>query len=486
MRGLLLVVLLAAALSYAGTAAGATVFASNRSGTIELYTVGPDGVSRLTFNEIGERLPEWTRDGQRIAFAGLLDGNWDIYTIAADGTDLRRLTESPARDDRPKWTSDGRIVFQRGPLFCPCQAWIMDADGGSEALIPLRGNIAMPEPSPHGQRLAYSSDIADRGNSLWVAHINGKGARRITGVPPLGTGDFTPRWSPNGNDLAFLRGDVLFTENDLYVVHTDGTGLRRLTDTPGRSEGSPTWSRDGGEIVFTTPAVQGPTAQRLLSVSLADGTERAVATSPRAPWRDSFDDGLFDASVWHQIVTGTETSIAEIGGRVEVSIGAGAVPGGPFDAIDAHYGSQCSLPGDYDYQVRYELLEWPAANGVQTAINAFFADSSAWRGSNVWGESYAGFVPPSSFASIPTIDLAGTLRLTREAGVARSLFWDGGRWTPLVTAASVGDAVYGFAASSFGGAFGGRTVRVAFDDFRLNSGALSCPSWWIDREADVH
>ena len=60
----------------------------------------------------------------------------------------------------------------------------MDADGGSEALIPLPGNIAMPEPSPHGQRLAYSSNTADGGNSLWVAHINGKGARRITDVPP--------------------------------------------------------------------------------------------------------------------------------------------------------------------------------------------------------------------------------------------------------------------------------------------------------------
>jgi hypothetical protein len=29
------------------------------------------------------------------------------------------------------------------------------------------------------------------------------------------------------------------------------------------------------------------------------------------------------------------------------------------------------------------------------------------------------------------------------------------------------------------------TGRVAFDDFRLTSGELTCPSWWSDSAADV-
>jgi TolB protein len=143
-------------------ATGKIVFVSNRAdGNRELYIVNADGSGehRLTFNDLFERAPAWSPDSSRIAFAAAAqDGNWDIYTVNASGGDLRRLTTDPGRDDNPRWTADGRIVWQRGPFNCPCQEWLMNADGSGASRLPLLGNVITADPAPRGQRIAYATD----------------------------------------------------------------------------------------------------------------------------------------------------------------------------------------------------------------------------------------------------------------------------------------------------------------------------------------
>jgi TolB protein len=60
--------------------------------------------------------PAWSPDGKRIAFTSARDGNLDIYVTHADGTNLRRVTTHPDRDDFPIWHPAGRqllIVSER-------------------------------------------------------------------------------------------------------------------------------------------------------------------------------------------------------------------------------------------------------------------------------------------------------------------------------------------------------------------------------------
>ena len=47
--------------------------------------------------------PSWSPDGSRIAFASDLDGDYEIYTMLADGSDIQQVTDNPARDDDPAW-----------------------------------------------------------------------------------------------------------------------------------------------------------------------------------------------------------------------------------------------------------------------------------------------------------------------------------------------------------------------------------------------
>jgi TolB protein len=55
--------------------------------------------------------PAWSPDGKRIAFTSARDGNLEIYTIHADVTNSRRITDHPDRDDFPVWHPDGKQLL---------------------------------------------------------------------------------------------------------------------------------------------------------------------------------------------------------------------------------------------------------------------------------------------------------------------------------------------------------------------------------------
>src|SRR5438105_2691044 len=47
--------------------------------------------------------PRWSADGNKIAFASGRDGNYEIYVMAADGSNPTRLTDNAAYDSVPDW-----------------------------------------------------------------------------------------------------------------------------------------------------------------------------------------------------------------------------------------------------------------------------------------------------------------------------------------------------------------------------------------------
>ena len=90
--------------------------------------------------------------------------------------------------------------------------------------------------------LFYSRRTGDR--EIFVVDSDGSNPVNLSNIPAKW--DSNPRWSPDGTQIAFFRGDI-------YVVNADGTNLVNLTGqhAPGWNS-NPVWSRDGAAILFDT------------------------------------------------------------------------------------------------------------------------------------------------------------------------------------------------------------------------------------------
>ncbi len=87
-------------------------FATDRDGNIEIYKVRPDGteLTRLTQSSGLDAHPRWSPDGRWLSFTSNRSGNYDIWVMRADGTDLLNLTRHSATDDQAAWSPDGKSL----------------------------------------------------------------------------------------------------------------------------------------------------------------------------------------------------------------------------------------------------------------------------------------------------------------------------------------------------------------------------------------
>jgi dipeptidyl aminopeptidase/acylaminoacyl peptidase len=84
---------------------GKIAFMSPRDGNSEIYTMNADGTNQtnITNNGAWDSTPTWSPDGTKIAFTSERDGNSEIYIMNADGTNQTRITNNSAVDSLPDW-----------------------------------------------------------------------------------------------------------------------------------------------------------------------------------------------------------------------------------------------------------------------------------------------------------------------------------------------------------------------------------------------
>ena len=97
----------------------------------------PDGseVAQLTFDSWDIYLPDWSPDGNRIAFASNRTGSWDIFTMDPDGSSVQQLTDHEDSDIEPVWSPDGSpLAFATlRPPEPGYEVFLVDLDGGQES-----------------------------------------------------------------------------------------------------------------------------------------------------------------------------------------------------------------------------------------------------------------------------------------------------------------------------------------------------------------
>ena len=102
--------------------------------------------ARLIFGGSYYESPSWSPDGTQIAFQSDRDGNWNIYVMAADGSNLSQLTSHNAWDESPSWSPDGTQIAFHSYRDNNWDIYVIDADGSNLrvdllATTPLTGSL---------------------------------------------------------------------------------------------------------------------------------------------------------------------------------------------------------------------------------------------------------------------------------------------------------------------------------------------------------
>ncbi len=99
------------------------------------------GVTQLTY-ELSDTNPEASPDGKKVAFMSRRDGNWEIYVMNMDGSEIERLTNNGDTDGLPIWSPDGQTIAFASDRSGEWAIWAMNPDGTNQRMLfPLGGSL---------------------------------------------------------------------------------------------------------------------------------------------------------------------------------------------------------------------------------------------------------------------------------------------------------------------------------------------------------
>jgi Tol biopolymer transport system component len=191
--------------------------------------------------------PDWSPDGRTIVFESTLSGTYSVYSINADGSDLKRLTADSVNNEQPRWSPDGKRIVFSSDRAGHLDLYVMNADGSNQTRLTTTsgGGYYQSSFSPDGKWIVFQGrpdnrEVRDR---VYVVASDGTGLHQITDSSYGAEG---PRWSPDGKSIRFLQvpypkrlwaemqpadRDVAKAGERLVTVRADGSGLAPLPNT---------------------------------------------------------------------------------------------------------------------------------------------------------------------------------------------------------------------------------------------------------------
>ncbi|MFA5065848.1 MAG: hypothetical protein WC566_10350 [Dehalococcoidia bacterium] len=264
---------------------GLVAFTSDRDNQVHLYTIYPDGTDLKSIS--GDNLtvdgtPDWSPDGNTIAFCSNQSQNYQIWSMNADGSDRRMLSDLKGRSALPKWSPDGsKIAFISQVInevgIFDLEIFSMNSDGtdarqltessveesheepASEAAGHAHSHRAgwnsAPAWSPDSSKILFASnrDEASINPIIYIMNSDGSDQKKFGLIVDVDGSE--PDWSPITNKIVWVRGTA--AKGDIWVMDASSpfplVTAKKLTDNINDNR-SPVWSPDGTQIVFVSDA----------------------------------------------------------------------------------------------------------------------------------------------------------------------------------------------------------------------------------------
>ena len=138
---------------------------TENNATLEIYAIHIDGRNkkRLTHNDVDDGHPTWAPNGKQIAFTGMVDDIYHIFSVNADGGTVQRLTYGNIGSHyHPTFSPDGKRIIYVSNAHNHYTLWTMDTDGRNKTQLTNHiGAHFEPSLSRDGKTLVFSSDRSD-------------------------------------------------------------------------------------------------------------------------------------------------------------------------------------------------------------------------------------------------------------------------------------------------------------------------------------
>lgn len=225
----------------AGTT-GVLAFLSNRDGAWNLWTMTPTGTELTQLTQTGglTSRPNWSPDGQRIAYSAFAGGGYQVFVADSDGGNPQQLTNTASTDWEAWWSPDGERLVFASTRSGESEIYTMLADGSEQRMIgDQAGFLCYPAWSPDGSQLIFTS-----GSDIVTLDLDDP-----VGTRTVISSGRDPSFSPDGTLITFARwvGEAF----DVFVADADGSNEVRLTTHPA-PDWNPVFSPDGAKIAFAS------------------------------------------------------------------------------------------------------------------------------------------------------------------------------------------------------------------------------------------
>jgi dipeptidyl aminopeptidase/acylaminoacyl peptidase len=227
-------------------------FIWNRDGLADVYVMPSTGgwPARFSTNRAStpywwDEVPQWSPDSQWLAFC--IDDH--VHIAPATGGLPRKITSFAAQASSPVWMTDNQrlIITIKRETFA--KLYLTDREGRSlQMLTSGDGDDLDAWPSPDGRKVAFVHCPHDDPNRWDIRLIDLESGEIRTLIGDAKQKDWRPRWSPDGNRIAFLSQRSGF--NEAWLIQPDGQGLRQLTHLE-MDVAWLNWSPGGSQIACT-------------------------------------------------------------------------------------------------------------------------------------------------------------------------------------------------------------------------------------------
>ncbi|HLP10526.1 MAG TPA: DPP IV N-terminal domain-containing protein [Flavobacteriales bacterium] len=226
------------------------LYQSDRTGKWQLFILDmASGKSTAVTNDtFNNNFPDWNTKNDLISFVSDRDGNEEIYTIKTDGTGLKRITTSRARDIHPYFSPDGNyLLFNSTRDNGSLDIYRLNlADLKTERLTNTRDQETCARYSPDMKKIVYLRNN-EKEDDVYVLDLNTGLSDNVTKTPVLTDG--WPMFSGDGKWIYYSG-----METGVYCVNRigiDGKNKKQLTKAGKDEEDARVFvSADGKKMIY--------------------------------------------------------------------------------------------------------------------------------------------------------------------------------------------------------------------------------------------